>query len=106
MLYAITFNLSGSFMSSLFLILLQENSDTESIATVASDAQIEEPHSFQKMVETLPGKLSKNMAANLSVPIAFVCLLHLANEKVKQQIDLCSLMNISHNNNNNNNNNK
>ena len=39
-------------------------------------------HSFHEMVKHLPDRLSKQMAENLSVPIAFVCLLHLANEKV------------------------
>ena len=40
-------------------------------------------HSFKEMYDKLPGKLSKNMSKNLSVSIAFVCILHLANEKVK-----------------------
>ena len=39
-------------------------------------------HSFHEMVKILPSKLPKQLAENLSVPIAFVCLLHLANEKV------------------------
>ena len=45
-------------------------------------------HSFQSLVQELPQKLSKNMSKNLSVPIAFVCLLHLANEKVS----MCHLL--------------
>ncbi|KAK7110884.1 condensin complex subunit 2-like [Littorina saxatilis] len=36
---------------------------------------------FQSLLETLPTQVSSSMAKNLSVPIAFVCLLHLANEK-------------------------
>ena len=63
-------------------ILFQENSTEPDSTPVSPDAKVEEPHSFQKMVEVLPSKLSKTMASNLSVPIAFVCLLHLANEKV------------------------
>ena len=39
-------------------------------------------HHFSRMYEDLPSCLSKNMAENLSVPLAFVSLLHLANEKV------------------------
>lgn len=39
-------------------------------------------HSFQTMINELPERISKTMSKNLSVPIAFVCLLHLANEKV------------------------
>ena len=38
--------------------------------------------SFKDIYDMLPEELSKTMAKNLSVPIAFVCLLHLANEKV------------------------
>ena len=38
--------------------------------------------SFKQLLEHLPTKVSKNMCKNLSVPIAFVSLLHLANEKV------------------------
>jgi len=37
---------------------------------------------FQKLLDDLPEKVSGQTAKNLSVPIAFVCLLHLANEKV------------------------
>lgn len=36
---------------------------------------------FQKLLNDLPAKVSGQTARNLSVPIAFVCLLHLANEK-------------------------
>ena len=43
-------------------------------------------HSFATMVHQLPETISKNMARNLSVPIAFVCLLHLANERVSWDI--------------------
>lgn len=38
--------------------------------------------SFQELLNELPQNVSTHMAKNLSVPIAFVCLLHLANEKV------------------------
>ncbi|XP_038070775.1 condensin complex subunit 2-like isoform X2 [Patiria miniata] len=37
--------------------------------------------SFSDMYQILPDRLSRTMAKNLSIPIAFVCLLHLANEK-------------------------
>ncbi|XP_071947750.1 condensin complex subunit 2-like isoform X2 [Antedon mediterranea] len=37
--------------------------------------------SFKDMYTHLPENLSKSLAKNLSVPIAFVCLLHLCNEK-------------------------
>lgn len=38
-------------------------------------------HTFKTMYSDLPGKVSTNMAKNLSGPISFVCLLYLANEK-------------------------
>ena len=38
---------------------------------------------FQSLLEALPSQVSASTARNLSVPIAFVCLLHLANEKVR-----------------------
>jgi len=41
----------------------------------------EEPQSFKDMYSILPSKLSQSASKNLSVPIAFVCLLYLANEK-------------------------
>ena len=37
---------------------------------------------FKTMFDALPNKVSTNMSKNLSSPIAFVCLLYLANEKV------------------------
>ena len=38
--------------------------------------------SFASLLSELPKRVSGQTAENLSVPIAFVCLLHLANEKV------------------------
>ena len=38
---------------------------------------------FSKLYSTLSSQVSSATAKNLSVPIGFVCLLHLANEKVK-----------------------
>ncbi|XP_076436005.1 LOW QUALITY PROTEIN: condensin complex subunit 2-like [Babylonia areolata] len=43
--------------------------------------------SFQTLLESLPSQVSAGMAKNLSVPIAFVCLLHLANEKTLKIFD-------------------
>ena len=43
---------------------------------------VTKPYNFTDLFHTMPNKISKQMAKNLSVPIAFVCLLHLANEKV------------------------
>ena len=43
---------------------------------------------FQGLLNDLPEKVSGQTARNLSVPIAFVCLQHLANEKVRSGL-LC-----------------
>ncbi|KAL4231117.1 hypothetical protein ACF0H5_008700 [Mactra antiquata] len=49
---------------------------------------------FQELLNDLPGKVSGQTARNLSVPTAFVCLLHLANEKSLkiEEIDMVDLM--------------
>lgn len=39
-------------------------------------------YTFKSMYDALPNNVSSNMSKNLSTPIAFVCLLYLANEKV------------------------
>eukprot|EP00052_Salpingoeca_macrocollata_P017771 m.145392 g.145392 ORF g.145392 m.145392 type:complete len:712 (+) comp20494_c0_seq1:37-2172(+) len=43
--------------------------------------EVTSPHSFAQLVSEVPKKVSGSTAKNLSVPIMFVCLLHLANEK-------------------------
>lgn len=45
------------------------------------ESRVMQTQSFKDLYAQLPGKLSKNMSKNLSVSIAFVCILHLANEK-------------------------
>ena len=67
-----------------FSPIIQESAEAEKAADKSKSRRksVSGSHSFQEMVKTLPNKLSKHMAENLSVPIAFVCLLHLANEKV------------------------
>ena len=68
----------------LFIVfhLVQENIAVDQQGTQKSNGSVTNPHSFKELYAQLPGKLSKNMAKNLSVSIAFVCILHLANEKV------------------------
>ena len=44
---------------------------------------VSSPSSFASVLQRLSKTLPGNMVSNLSVPIAFVCLLHIANEKVK-----------------------
>ena len=38
---------------------------------------------FQQLLSTLTTRLHSSVVKNLSVPITFVCLLHLANDKVR-----------------------
>ena len=55
--------------------------ENNSVQGVAKES-ITKPCNFTDLYHTIPSKISKQMAKNLSIPIAFVCLLHLANEKV------------------------
>ena len=72
---------------SLFSPYLQENKASEESSPQEAAAGA---HSFQGLVQVLPKQITRNMADNLSVPIAFVCLLHLANEKVCCRFSNCS----------------
>lgn len=42
----------------------------------------QKPFTFFDLKQNLPGYLNSNLNENLSVPISFVALLHLCNEKV------------------------
>lgn len=72
--------------------LFQENIPSESEGVTEKpgleDNAWSDPKSFKNIYSNLPEKISKNMAKNLSVPIAFVCVLHLANEKVSLHITI------------------
>lgn len=59
----------------------KENVAVDQQGKQTDSSTVTSPHSFKEIYAQLPGKLSKNMAKNLSVSIAFVCILHLANEK-------------------------
>lgn len=69
--------------SHMWSFLTKPDTDKENVpneADPASDVVAGTP-SFCDMYSILPDKLSKTMSRNLSIPIAFVCLLHLCNEK-------------------------
>lgn len=57
----------------------------------SGDAKQTEDVSFSNLYGTLPRLIPNQMAENLSVPLAFNCLLHLANEK-NLKIESCSDM--------------
>ncbi|KAJ7356351.1 hypothetical protein OS493_025460 [Desmophyllum pertusum] len=59
----------------------KENITVDQQGKQTDGSNVNYPHSFKDIYARLPGKLSKNMSKNLSVSIAFVCILHLANEK-------------------------
>ncbi|CAM1296898.1 Uncharacterised protein g1679 [Pycnogonum litorale] len=46
-----------------------------------SPTRVEKEILFSELYNTLPSKVSPSMAKNLSVPLTFVCFLHLVNEK-------------------------
>ena len=56
-----------------------ENSNT---ATTSTKKHVPQGVEFCALYSDLPSKLSTQMTKSLSIPICFVCLLHLANEKV------------------------
>lgn len=64
------------------LLFLQENVPVDLQMNEKEESGVSQICSFKELYDKLPGKLSKNMSKNLSVSIAFVCVLHLANEKV------------------------
>ena len=57
-------------------------SEQRQLVKPLEDRIISGSQSFKEAYESLPSKLSRNASKNLSVPIAFVCMLYLANEKV------------------------
>jgi len=70
----------------------KENADTNNLPRPDVISQGEEEdetnksvvsgnYTFRSMYQDLPSKITTNMAKNLSGPIAFVCMLYLANEK-------------------------
>jgi len=59
----------------------KENVPVDQQGKQNDESSVTQARSFKDLYAQLPGKLSKNMSKNLSVAIAFVCILHLANEK-------------------------
>ncbi|KAK3921405.1 Condensin complex subunit 2 [Frankliniella fusca] len=55
--------------------------DLESISQKTDDRKLEGSLNFSTLYESLPQRLPSKMAENLSCPLAFVGLLHLANEQ-------------------------
>lgn len=64
-----------------------DNANANPVASTSSGEishkELDGQCSFQELLTMLPEKVSEHMAENLSTPIAFACLLHLANEKVR-----------------------
>lgn len=61
--------------------------DSQPTEDAAETSHMSTDWQFQTLLERLPHRVSEVAARNLSVPIAFVCLLHLANEKSLRIID-------------------
>jgi len=59
--------------------------------TPSSNQKLTSETGFQEMLNELPKRVSKAVVKNLSVPIAFVCLLHLANEKASAMLTFYAL---------------
>eukprot|EP00112_Aurelia_sp_Birch-Aquarium-sp1_P018323 Seg4357.1 transcript_id=Seg4357.1/GoldUCD/mRNA.D3Y31 product="Signal recognition particle subunit SRP72" protein_id=Seg4357.1/GoldUCD/D3Y31 len=61
--------------------------NTEQRSKGDDDESRDEMSSFKDLYHVLPNKISQSASNNLSVPIAFVCLLYLANEKPQPHLD-------------------
>ena len=77
------FNHPSTIFSNVLCNNFQENQQQAEVEEPEKHDHVHGAKSFKELMHTLPEKVSKNMARNLSVPITFVCLLHLANEKVR-----------------------
>ncbi|KAK3921352.1 Condensin complex subunit 2, partial [Frankliniella fusca] len=66
--------------------------DLESISQKTDDIKMEGSLNFSTLYESLPQRLPSEMAKNLSCPLAFVGLLHLANE---QSLDIKGMPDMS-----------
>ncbi|XP_077992880.1 condensin complex subunit 2-like [Glandiceps talaboti] len=65
------------------LLTVPKEIEKEKVETIPSmdDNGVAGIQSFNNMYKSLPDQISTHMAKNLSIPMCFVCLLHLANEK-------------------------
>jgi len=58
----------------------------------ASAGPVSNSLTFEQLLDRLSTRLHSSVIKNLSVPIAFVCLLHLANDKVCFISDHCMVL--------------
>lgn len=77
---------------SIWKCLIKSSTDADTTNTVetpekAVKSTMKEPKQFNDIYKKLPGLLTKNNAEALSVPLFFISLLHLANEKT---LNMCS----------------
>ncbi|KAK4308688.1 hypothetical protein Pmani_019639 [Petrolisthes manimaculis] len=73
----------------------EKQQENQSDSTPSSSPITMDPNhnqDFSVLYKTLPSKLSTKMSENLSVPLAFIALLHLANEHNLELIDQGNLM--------------
>lgn len=61
-------------------VLSDETHPYETIGEEEMQTGIAKLHAFQGIMQQLPGRLNENMREELSVPLAFMAVLHLANE--------------------------
>jgi len=72
-----------------------ENIENVQPFLITEDKPVKQDFTFSDLYKVLPNQISHNMAENLSVPIAFACLLHLANEHNLELRDSKDLRDIS-----------
>ena len=69
------------FVASSSIFFHQANDASNEQESTAASNELDGSRLFTELYEELPHKMSQLLSENLSVPLAFTCLLHLANEK-------------------------
>lgn len=75
-------------MWSLLVSQPETQQEEDGSASNASEKEMKREWGFQSLLQALPSHLSGSTARNLSIPMAFLCLLQLANEKMLKLSDL------------------
>ena len=66
--------------------------ETSTDSAECQDTVASKVSNFSTLCSNIPSQLSNEMRRNISVPICFVCLLHLANEKVLSKLVMFGLL--------------
>nr|XP_006825955.1 PREDICTED: condensin complex subunit 2-like [Saccoglossus kowalevskii] len=70
------------------ILTTAEETENTALNGMSEKTSVAGKQSFKDLYSVLPAKISTTMAKNLSIPMCFVCLLHLANEKTLKIEDI------------------